>query len=206
MTHSRSLVLELQQLATDKRNDITDLLRKSLLVATKLRIDDFRDWINKELYGYGDAEVPAYRTARAELRARNPYRGLIPYLIEDRRIADQLLNIKMREGIGTYVHVLENVAGTSGRLTVQLSPDEMSFLMEGQDIPLEPVRLVGRSALAAVIDTVRTTILEWALKLEAEGILGEGLTFSEEEKQKAAASTEIRFIRLKRAQTQTVTR
>jgi hypothetical protein len=32
-----SLVQELQKLATDKSNDITDLLRKALLVATKLK-------------------------------------------------------------------------------------------------------------------------------------------------------------------------
>ena len=74
---------------------------------------------------------------------------------------------------------------------VQFSQTELSLLMSGQRFPLEPVRIIGRNKLASIIDTVRTTILEWALKLEAEGIMGQGMTFSEEEKRKAAVSTEI---------------
>ena len=52
---------------------------------------------------------------------------------------------------------------------------------------------MGGHKLATVIDAVRTMILNWSLKLEEEGILGEGLSFSEEEKQKAATSTQIRI-------------
>lgn len=37
-----------------------------------------------------------------------------------------------------------------------------------------------------MLDTVRNIILEWALKLEEDGILGEGLSFSNEEKQQAS--------------------
>ena len=103
MTPSHSLVLELQRLATDRSNDLTDLLRKALLVATKLRTDDFRQWINNELHGYGDSKVPAYRTAQADLRAKNPYHGLIPFVIQDQRLADLILNVDLRESIGMHV-------------------------------------------------------------------------------------------------------
>ena len=53
------------------------------------------------------------------------------------------------------------------------------------------VRLASTSELAGILDTVRTTLLEWALKLEAEGILGDGVMFSPEEKVKAQSSQVI---------------
>jgi hypothetical protein len=74
---------------------------------------------------------------------------------------------------------------------IQFSQQELALLMCGQRFPLEPVRIIGRNKLASVIDTVRTTILEWALKLEAEGIMGQGLTFSDEEKKIAAGNANI---------------
>ena len=130
----------------------TDLLRKALLVATKLRTDDFRQWITNELHGYGDSKVPAYRTAQADLRAKNPYHGLIPFVIQDQRLADLILNVELRESIGNYVHLLDS---SHGMLVVQLSQAELSLLMSGQRFPLEPVRIIGRNKLASVIDTVR---------------------------------------------------
>jgi AbiTii-like protein len=40
--------------------------------------------------------------------------------------------------------------------------------------------------LKGVLDAVRTEILKWGLKLEKDGILGEGMTFSKDEQQKAS--------------------
>lgn len=38
-----------------------------------------------------------------------------------------------------------------------------------------------------IIEKVKNTILEWTLKLEEEGVLGEGMRFSDKEKQSAMA-------------------
>jgi hypothetical protein len=38
------------------------------------------------------------------------------------------------------------------------------------------------SQVVRILDAVRQRVLDWALKLEADGILGEGLTFSQKEK------------------------
>src|SRR5919106_30118 len=74
----QSLVLELQQLAADGETNILDLLRKALLVATKLNLIEFRDWIRNELNGYQSGELPSYRKCPAEVKGRNPFHGLIP--------------------------------------------------------------------------------------------------------------------------------
>ncbi|MFQ6537677.1 MULTISPECIES: hypothetical protein [Aphanothece] len=68
---NESIVLQLQILATDKVNDISDLLRKALLVARKLGLVEFRQWIERELNGYDShVDVPDYRRVRAELRLK----------------------------------------------------------------------------------------------------------------------------------------
>jgi hypothetical protein len=188
----QSLVLELQELASNSSNDIRDLLRKALLVATKLKVDDFRDWIECELNGYGDRDVPDYRTTRAELKAFNPYRGYIPFLIKDDNLYDKVTQVELRESISSLVSLLDKDTGEGGRhLMIPFSNQMKMFLTEGQDVYMEPIRFIGSNIIARIIDAVRTMILDWSLKLESEGILGAGLSFSEEEKQKASNSPQI---------------
>jgi hypothetical protein len=192
--HQSSIVLELQALATDRRNDITDLLRKSLLVATKLKLDDFRSWANYELHGYRDgSEVPNYRKVRCEVKAKNPYYGLIPIVFADKKINDILCDADIRDPIEALDNLLSSKQEKGAYLQVPLSTAQVNFIMEHQDdyLQLPPVRIVGRNQVSAVVDAVRTRILEWSLQLETEGVLGVGMTFTKEEKARAMASSSI---------------
>ena len=58
------------------------------------------------------------------------------------------------------------------------------------EVPMEPGIFVDKSQIHAILDRVRNMILEWSLDLEGQGIMGDGLTFSQEEKQ---AATNITF-------------
>ena len=183
------LVLQLQQLATDNSTDVTELLRKALLVATKLGLQPFRDWVNQELHGYDDTcDIPEYRHVRTELKVRNPYHGLIPFLIDDEEIMGEIMRtvctVQINEPIGSMVNLMQS---DNPHLMVPLLPQQKMFLMRMQDsfAPLEPVRAIGRNQVATILDAVRTKILDWSLQLEADGVMGEGMTFSAEEKQKA---------------------
>lgn len=48
-----AIVIELQQEALSKDTDLLSLLRKAYLVARKLKLKEFEEWINHELNGYG---------------------------------------------------------------------------------------------------------------------------------------------------------
>jgi AbiTii len=52
-----------------------------------------------------------------------------------------------------------------------------------------PTLLINRTQIFRVLEAIRNTVLEWSLKLEQSGILGEGMTFTREEVQKAAMVT-----------------
>ena len=195
MSGQHSIVLELQELATDSRNDVADLLRKSLLVATKLKIADFRDWATNELEGYRNGPVPEYRKAYATLSVKNPYHGLVPLVFADTRMQDSLCNVEIPDPIGNLVSLIANQADGATPPVIPFSSEQMTFLMRLQEnqrgFCLPPVRTIGITKLASILDAIRTKILNWAMKLEEEGIVGEGATFSLEEKQRASSSTHV---------------
>src|SRR4051812_18041994 len=69
MAHSTSIVSELQQHASGSEIAISELLRKALIVASKLAVTDFEDWVQAELSGYYNRRVPEYRFVVGDLVA-----------------------------------------------------------------------------------------------------------------------------------------
>lgn len=185
-----SIIIELQELASDKNNDLTDLLRKSLIVATKLNVEDFKSWIRNELYGYKTTEVPSYRKIRADLKLHNPYNGLIPFMIRNHDIENAIKNVELCDSIENLTHLINDA---SNGFVIYKTEDSMQrIIMDLQpETDFYAVRKLGVNQLVTIIDSVRNTILEWSLKLEEEGILGEGISFSQEEKQIAMSNSNI---------------
>jgi AbiTii len=54
--------------------------------------------------------------------------------------------------------------------------------------PLMPTRHISSAAVAGIVDATRNLVLGWCLDLERDGILGEGLTFTAEEKEVASSA------------------
>lgn len=188
-----SIVLELQAMASDSSNNVVDLLRKALIVAVKLQLAEFENWVRNELEGYPNgAKVPEYRQVHATMHVRNPYHGLQPLMVPP-NLERQLCNVDCDDGIGALVQLLDMQSSSQSRWPpIKSLPTAVSqMLMRGMDIPLEPVRCVSETQLWHIIDSVRSTVLDWALKLEMAGIVGDGLTFSAEEKTRALRSSTI---------------
>jgi len=186
-------VIQLQDLASSSDHDIADLLRKALVVATKLQLPEFRQWILSELNGYEDRNgLPDYRIIHGDLRAQNPYHGLVPFIIQESEIRDLVTKIHLHESVSSIQQLVHSKG--KGEICFYFGPEQEAALMRMQGYaPLRPLRLVGANQLLAVLQVVRTRILEWALSLEAEGIVGDGLSFSDGERQKAMTSKSIRI-------------
>lgn len=165
----------------DPKSDVEELLNKALLVSRKLKIKKFRKWCEQELEGYGKAEPPEYRIIKGQLKAFNPYRGLIPFMIPDEwDKAVTLIPIKI--SIGEINNLLRQKGDT---YQYQLSSEVKQTLMNMQEgfVQLEPRVNFNRSQLMSIATRVRAIILNWSLQLEEDGILGEGLKFNDKEKQ-----------------------
>jgi hypothetical protein len=182
-----SLVIELQQGTMDPNAKVSDLLRKALVVATKLGLEEFRSWIELELKGYGLQKTPEYRKIRGEVKADNPYHGWIPVVFKDAKVNEKLSERATNQSIAEIEDLLSR--DSSGKATYQtaLPPEIARKLGEEHGLPVALV--ADRSELTKIVEAVRSTILEWSLKLEKEGIFGEGMTFSKEETEKAAVTT-----------------
>ncbi len=185
-----SLVLELQHEAMNPNVRVADLLRKSLVVAAKLGIGDFSAWAQQELAGYLHTEqTPTYRRVRGELRAHNPYHGWIPVILHDEELREKLESRDAGQAIGE-LEDLYHSPGKSNTLQMPL-PQDWLLQLFGQTrefrLGMIPTLLLGKSTIRGILDAVRNEVLRWSLELERRGVLGEGMTFSPEEKTRAAA-------------------
>lgn len=80
--------------AMSSTSNISGLLRKSLVVARKLKIKDFEDWVNQELNGYSE-EVPEYREISGNIQYLDVYNGWYPAFIRDEKTADLFRKSKL---------------------------------------------------------------------------------------------------------------
>jgi hypothetical protein len=176
-----SLVLELQRDALDASVPILALLRKSLVVAKKLNIQEFQHWVQSELNGYDSGlEIPKYRFVRGELKAFDPYQGWI-LMVLPLELADIILNRPMPQPVSTIQSLVNNTKSTLH----MMSPEYDAVLRSHNYIPYKMALHIDKSQVYGVLEAVRDIVLKWSLELEEDGILGEGMTFSKEEKQAA---------------------
>lgn len=177
-----SIVLELQNEIVSSNCDVVNVLRRAHLIASKLKLTDFDKWIQYELNGYPDQEsCPEYRRIRGSLKAFNPYNGWIPTLIQDNEFEKMICERKLANSISEIISLCES---PENGLISEFSGEHLALFNEMFDSPL-PMRYalhIPTTAVKDIEEKVKNTILEWTLKLEAEGIVGENMTFSEKEK------------------------
>jgi hypothetical protein len=181
-----SLVLELQSECLSETTSVTAIMRKALVVGIKLNQSDFINWINAETEGYGEKDkVPAYRIIHGSPVVWNPYHGWTPI------VADEQVHAKLsKRALGVRVSELETMAlKKDGSFTMTYPPKTEAQLMRSFSVKLQPVLKVDPTTFVGVLESIRTVVLNWALQLEKDGILGENMTFSEREVQAAQAIT-----------------
>lgn len=184
-----SLVLELQREAYQQQTSVSILLRKAYTLSRKLKVEEFSRWAELELNGYNDADdLPDYRTVHGETKALNPYHGYIPAYFHTE--VESLIKKKNILSPLTEVEVLVKQGEENGGMLMSKYPSDVQMaLMKMTDVDFEVSLHIPVSQFNNILDKVRNIILEWTLKLEEEGVLGEGMTFSEKEKEMAAKSS-----------------
>lgn len=180
-----SLVFELQRDALAPSVSVLNLLRKALVVANKIEIKDFEDWIELELKGYTDSQsIPQYRYVQAQLRGLNPFHGWQPVIAGDDETLEfhnKLCNSPICQPISELVALAQNTDNNSN-ICIYLSPEIESLLVASLGGRTSVQLRVGSVSVKGIIEAVQDIILRWALKLEKDGIIGEGMTFSKQEK------------------------
>lgn len=180
-----SIVLDLQNEVTKPDCDIVNVLRKAHLIAVKLGLTEFDKWLMCELNGYQSSNnIPDYREVKGELKAFNPYRGWIPVVIQSSIIENQICNNKVSNSISEIKNLYEKsdngvILSLSGEMQAQLNSISSAVVETHYRIEL------SITAIGDIVEKVKNTVLEWTIRLEAEGILGEGMQFNSAEKETA---------------------
>ncbi|AFY30428.1 hypothetical protein [Cyanobium gracile] len=185
------VLLQLQQESLDRSDSVTDLLRKSLVISRKRIFSEFESWINSELNGYGPHEkVPEYRKAKGSVKFWNPYRGWSPIIFQDPSEGEMY----SFRNIGQSIAELESIAHEKEATSeyIPFPQDIERQLCKSLDAGFETKISLAcpNTEIIKIIEQVRNVILNCTLKLEEEGIVGEGMTFTAQEAQSAQGTSQ----------------
>ena len=174
-----AIVPELISMASDSSVSTTDLLRKALVVARRLAIPELVDWISGELNGYNEeVNIPDYRVLQGQLEAMNPINGPIPVIMPSAESAEDLTRVEIRQSVPELVQL----AQSKTVLFCNLQADREYRLMREMQVPMRPRIRLSTVQIHGIVEKVRSRILKWALDLEDRGVVGEGMTFTPQEK------------------------
>lgn len=179
-----SIVLDLQNEVTKQDCDIVNVLRKAHLIATKLGLTDFDKWITCELNGYKKGDVlPDYRTIKGTLKAYTPFNGWVPAVITDQKTEDALCIADVANSISEIIELSSN---SKNKILTEYTGKQLELINNLFDEPFTRFALyLSPSAIKDIVEKVKTTVLEWTIKLEENGIMGEGMQFNSDEKETA---------------------
>ncbi len=172
-----ALVPELVSMASDPSVPVSDLLRRALVAAHRLGVPELVEWVSSELNGY-TGEVPGYRQIRGQLEAMHPDVGPMPVQVRG-KLGDSITLIDERGSIPE----LEPLSKEKGTLHRHFSSEQEMAIMGAMNVAIRPHLAFTTFQIRGIVERVRSRILEWALDLEGRGILGEGMTFTLQEKQ-----------------------
>lgn len=182
-----TLVEQLQQEALDPKVAVPHLLRRVKLIAAKLNLAAPAEWVDHELNGY-PGEVPAYRRVSGAPKAHNPYNGWIP-IDGSVEMMEAIRSRAVNQSISSLQALVDDTK-SGGTLFFQFSPQQVEILSRGMPVSFPQMGLhVDRSTLVSILDSVRSKVLDWAIDLEREGILGTDVGFSPDEAKRARAVT-----------------
>lgn len=179
-----SIVLDLQNEVTKPDCDIVSVLRKAHLIAAKLGLTDFDKWILCELNGYNnDDTIPDYRIVKGQLKAHNSIYGWIPAVFYDADIESKICNSEVNISLTEIIELCEN----GKEIVSEFTGETLLYINRLFDskFPRHYAVFIPSSAFKGIIEKVKNTVLEWTIKLESEGILGENMKFNPTEKETA---------------------
>lgn len=135
-----------------------------------------------------NGHMPRLPTMRGEMKAWNPYHGWVPVYFDSAEMAEVYSMRGCGQAIPELEGLLPSLQQSNGAFAMSFPKKHELQLMESIKPLTRPTLHIQPTRVLGIIQTVKTVILNWTLKLEEDGILGEGLTFSQKEQEKVIAS------------------
>jgi AbiTii len=163
--------------AVDAGTDIGEVLRRALVLAHRLGLNDLRLWVERELNGYSlEDELPAYRIVHVNsvgffsgpFGARMENIGIpLGNLPDD--VQEALGTVKLTQPAAVYFKIAKETK--TGILTYDWPPDVVALLAnrfyDGYYC-LKASRHVPTSVVVGLVETVRSRLLGFVIELQKE--------------------------------------
>ena len=176
-----SLLDEIRSDLTNQSADLSNTLRKAKVLANRIGLDEFREWVDSELSGYKDLEkLPSYRRFRpTNIGTFNGYyqrsiKMTLPTSILPEPAREFAENLIINEGVGS----LEAQRGQDRQINWS---QEMVFLardlitITGDFVLAEAHQPVPAYLIAGILDQVKNKLLDFILALEENNVTAEDL-------------------------------
>lgn len=181
-----SIVYELQQAALDESTPVSTLLRRTLVVASKLDKRDSVHWVQQELTGYRpetiETELPTYRIVRCRIMSHNPYHGWQPLQYRNSKDADKLEWARLYIAVPEIETWVAQKNESSGSIGMELPAEVVQELCRVTGTRTQFIRDISPSSFVNILSAVRNLVLQWTLTLECDGIQGDQPTSIEKQK------------------------
>lgn len=188
---STSKVLELQSLASDNKTDVVDVLFLAKMISLKLNLSDLTEWIQHELTGYpAGVELPDYRIAKGKVRFWNRFAGW--QSPNYRLLTTEQIDYVQTFTLGESISAIRSLTGGGKELQLSMPAHIVAEMFHGNEKPSEVSWFFSSSIADLIVTTVRSKIIDWSYELESKGILGEGLLFTQREKDIAPMTINIK--------------
>lgn len=181
MTHN-SLVLELQRESIKPNCVVSDLIRKSYLVAKKLHITDIEEWLTNELKGYpleNKDIIPEYRIIHLHIKGKTHNSWV------SATIPLEFNEIEKFYCFFSVAEIEKLVANKEDYCYIKIHPSYQTILCQICQYETDFKGGFHKGTLITILEQIKTKILDWSMELESKGIFGENLMFTKDEKQKA---------------------
>ena len=167
------LLEDIIESVTVSKKPVSDILRRCLVLAFKLKNETLKRWVEHELNGYGDAaELPDYRKSAGV--AKGLFLGGFGAELRDQPLAAFILKPEHRH-FANEIKLAQPIAAYEGAKSAQnaavLWPADLvamyqSKFIQGYALNRAWMEIPG-SVFTGLIDTVRTRILSFALEIQA---------------------------------------
>lgn len=176
-----NLLRTIQESALDPKIDVADMLLQAKVLAARLGHVPLAAWVGKELNGYSsDDDLPAYR--KFSVQSYGNFYGMFGRSVKNAPIPPMLLPDRMRhiatevrlyQGVRFCSSLAEEAASEGGQVRLAW-PNNALALEEVTSAIYEEMTLgsawtvLPAGSVKAMLDTLRSRILDFVLAIEAE--------------------------------------
>ncbi|MCK4822672.1 hypothetical protein KA005_43315 [bacterium] len=170
------LVRGIRDGVVDPKVSLSTILRKAKILASTLRNDQFRKWVDSELNGYsGDIELPSYRKLVSPVLGNfsGPFgQSVTRYQLPVALLPENFKKLAEAVLLGNPIKEIESLAadGKEGLRhpwpteAVMLLRDD--FKLSGGYVMIEIFQPIVKAQLDGILDAVRNRLLDFLLQLQ----------------------------------------